>query len=246
MRRSLGVVVLGMVLGAWSARAGATAIVSIGSAVGLPGQGVDISFRLSDTEGLPVAAVQLDVLYPDTILNVDLADDCNLAARLPESLSLIVFQVAPDRARFLVIDLGYPGALISDGELFTCTFHIAPEPAATVAELVGDRLEVSDDLAMPIPASVENGAVTVVLCGNGTVDPGENCDDAGDNGSSRSCCAYDCQYVPNGAASCDGNDCTRPDTCTDGVCTPGVCADGQGCTICGGVCVDAGSMCLCE
>ncbi len=86
------------------------------------------------------------------------------------------------------------------------------------------------------------------FCGNGVVDVanGEDCDDAADNGTASSCCTASCDFKPNGNASCDGNLCTRPDTCTNGVCTPGACADAQACSGCGGVCNDTGSTCECQ
>jgi hypothetical protein len=86
------------------------------------------------------------------------------------------------------------------------------------------------------------------LCGNGAVEStaGEACDAGANNGTASSCCDATCQFKPNGNASCDGNLCTRPDTCTDGVCTPGGCADAQACSICGGTCVDMGASCGCQ
>jgi hypothetical protein len=237
--------IAGLVFSLWSAQASGVVTVTIGDAAGLPGSDVDVTVGLSGGEG-NVASVQLDVLYPNTILSIVPADDCVLAERLSESLSLFAFHPAPGRARFLVIDLNFPGELISNGDLFTCAFHIAPLPSGFVADLVGDRLEVSDDLAVPLPATVEDGTVTVLLCGNGAIDAGEACDDGSDNGSSISCCTATCQFVPDGEASCDGNECTRPDTCLAGVCTPGSCADGGACTACGGTCVDTGSSCNCE
>jgi hypothetical protein len=86
----------------------------------------------------------------------------------------------------------------------------------------------------------------ITLCGNGTLDSGEQCDDGAANGGHATCCTTDCTYKPNGTASCDNNACTRPDTCTNGVCTPGGCADGMACTICGGTCADNGGSCDCE
>jgi hypothetical protein len=234
-----------MVAGLWSAQASEAATLTIGDAAGLPGSDVGVVVSLSGTVE-DVAAVQLDVLFLNAILDIVPADDCALAERLADSLSLFSFRPAPNRARFLIVDLNYPGALISDGDLFTCAFHIVPQPPGSVAELVGDRFEISNELAMPIPVSVENGTVTVLFCGNGSIEPGEACDDGSDNGTSSSCCTAGCQFVPDGEASCDGNDCTRPDTCIAGVCTPGTCAEGGACTVCGGVCVDTGSSCGCE
>jgi hypothetical protein len=247
MGRDVRPAIAGLVfaVGLWSAQASAAVTVTIGDAAGSPGGNADVTVAMAGGMG-DVAAVQLDVTFPETILSISPADDCTLADRLPASLSFIVFHPAANRARFLIIDLNYPGALISDGDLFTCSFHILSEPSGSVAELVGDRLEVSDDLAMSVPASVEDGMVTVLLCGNGVIDAGEACDDGSDNGTSFSCCTTTCQFVSDGEASCDGNECTRPDTCVAGVCTPGGCADGGACTVCGGLCVATGSSCSCE
>ncbi len=83
-------------------------------------------------------------------------------------------------------------------------------------------------------------------CGNGVTEGGEQCDDGSLNGTGSSCCRATCQFKANGAASCDGNICTRTDTCTAGVCSAGPCADAQACTSCGGVCEDTGSECVCN
>jgi hypothetical protein len=104
-------------------------------------------------------------------------------------------------------------------------------------------LVVGSALAVPLSLLSVAQAAT---CGNEIVEAGEACDDGADNGSGASCCAGNCQFKPNGNASCDGNVCTRPDTCTAGVCSPGNCADGSGCTYCGGQCVDTGSSCDCD
>jgi hypothetical protein len=87
-----------------------------------------------------------------------------------------------------------------------------------------------------------------VLCGNGTLESsaGEECDEGTANNGASSCCDAHCQFKPNGAASCDGNLCTRSDTCTNGVCTPGGCAHTQACSICGGTCINTGSACECQ
>jgi parallel beta-helix repeat protein len=101
--------------------------------------------------------------------------------------------------------------------------------------------------ARPLGAAVDLGAYeySSPSCGNGDVGAGEDCDAAAANGTDASCCTANCQFEPNGSASCDGNACTRPDTCADGVCTAGGCADGQACSLCGGTCDDTGSACEC-
>ncbi|MFN2426341.1 MAG: lysyl oxidase family protein [Candidatus Binatia bacterium] len=76
-------------------------------------------------------------------------------------------------------------------------------------------------------------------CGNGVVDPGENCDDG--NPDAGDCCSPDCQIVAADGATCDdANACTLAETCTAGVCVPGgdvtcdpclVCDSGAGCVV---------------
>ena len=80
------------------------------------------------------------------------------------------------------------------------------------------------------------GAVDVVLrqirrCGNGNVDPGEQCDDG--NAASGDCCSPACQLEPEGQACDDGLFCTLDSTCSQGACLARslrACTDGNGCT----------------
>jgi hypothetical protein len=88
-------------------------------------------------------------------------------------------------------------------------------------------------------------AASSATCGDGVVQGAEQCDAGANNGTGSSCCDAACHFKPNGSASCDGNDCTRPDTCTNGVCTSGSCASGSACSICGGTCsASGGCQCL--
>ena len=99
------------------------------------------------------------------------------------------------------------------------------------------------DCAGPFPAS---GTFFGSHCGNGIVDPGEQCDDG--NVFDGDCCSSSCRPenpggwcpddgnictddVCDGAGNCvhppksglcdDGNECTVGDTCADGICAPG-------------------------
>lgn len=80
------------------------------------------------------------------------------------------------------------------------------------------------------------------VCGNGTIESGEQCDDGAANGDGATCCDTDCSYKADGPASCDGEACTN-DTCTAGVCET-TCRTGEACSICGGTCSSA-SGCEC-
>src|SRR5262249_45140554 len=58
------------------------------------------------------------------------------------------------------------------------------------------------------------------ICGNGTVDPGEQCDDG--NIVAGDCCSPSCQFESAGSACEDGNPCTANGTCDGaGVCQAG-------------------------
>ncbi len=54
-------------------------------------------------------------------------------------------------------------------------------------------------------------SVTVTPCGNGVVDPGEQCDDRNTNGGD--CCSSSCQFETNGSLCTDSNACTQIDQC---------------------------------
>ena len=72
------------------------------------------------------------------------------------------------------------------------------------------------------------------ICGNGMIDPGEQCDDG--NIAAGDCCSPSCQFESAGAACEDGNPCTANSTCDGaGACqvggfTTAACDDGNACT----------------
>lgn len=68
-------------------------------------------------------------------------------------------------------------------------------------------------------------------CGDGTVDPGEECDDG--NLIDGDCCSSACLHEADGSPCDDGLYCTATDTCSAGTCVGdgNVCDDGVDCTV---------------
>jgi outer membrane protein assembly factor BamB len=79
-----------------------------------------------------------------------------------------------------------------------------PLPASSEARsaVAGDTLFVG----YGIPSG---GVRAFSLCGNGTVDPGEDCDPA----ASATCCTAACKFAASGAGCDDGDACTSSDQC---------------------------------
>ncbi len=81
---------------------------------------------------------------------------------------------------------------------------------------------------------------------DGTVDPGEECDDGTANGTTTCGCQSDCTYTPADTACDDGLFCTEGETCDgEGACQAGipvVCDDGLFCTV--NSCDEASDMCV--
>ncbi len=123
-----------------------------------------------------------------------------------------------------------PGEVCDDGVNGCCSLFPAPclafQPAGTVCADDGD----------PLTNDICDGAGTCthphVLCPNGVLDPGEQCDDG--NTSFTDCC-YLCRFRPSGAACDDDGDPLTRDIC-DGA---GTCQHVR----CGNHALDAGEVC---
>ncbi len=108
----------------------------------------------------------------------------------------------------------------------------------------GNRYALAwEDLAIGTPAPsapepdyndlvIEVSGVAPFGCGNGVVDPGEDCDDG--NTANGDCCSETCLAAVTGTPCADADLCNGAETCqAGGVCgagTPLVCNDGNACT----------------
>ena len=123
------------------------------------------------------------------------------------------------------------------------------EPSLTPAQILfsltaGAPMVTNPDNGLSFPRTRVDLAVALILgvCGNGTLDPGEDCDDS--NTDPGDCCDATCQYEGTGSSCDDADLCTTSDVC-DGagscvgsepldcddanVCTDDSCAPETGC-----------------
>ncbi len=118
------------------------------------------------------------------------------------------------------------------------TTPLATEFGAAVNALGTEKLVVG------APGAV--GAVTIFkkLCGNGSLDAGEQCDDG--NRVDGDCCSRRCEYEASGSSCSDGNACTQTDECNaTGACVgtnPVICTALDECHV-AGTCNTATGVC---
>ena len=93
-------------------------------------------------------------------------------------------------------------------------------------------------------ATMQAGVAYGFVCGNGIVEPGEQCDDG--NAVNGDCCSSTCQFEPLKSPCNDHNPCTTGDGCNGaGVCGFMACKTGAPCDFCGSTCTRNGSACKC-
>ena len=98
--------------------------------------------------------------------------------------------------------------------------------------LTGDGEEIHSTCTSITPAC--NGPLVATKCGNGVIDPLENCEDG--NQADGDCCSARCRLDPVGTVcTTDGNDCTADVCNATGTCThlprSGPCDDGNPCSV---------------
>ncbi len=170
-----------------------------------------------------------------------------------------VFRIAADGTIVELIDangdgagnpLDFPFGLATDvaGNVYVAAqfssnaFRVAPTGEITVivgpdGDGIGNALDDASGIAVSqagkvyVTGAASNNVFRIeLLCGNGTVDPGEQCDDG--NNFDDDCCSRLCRFELEGSPCDDSNACTTTDVCESGVCV-GTCAVGK---LCGAGC----------
>jgi cysteine-rich repeat protein len=136
----------------------------------------------------------------------------------------------------------YPLSLAGTVDPGTGAFSVTGAIPGLCADLAcsgtGDGEESHSTCTSSISACA--GPISATKCGNGVIDPLENCEDG--NQADGDCCSARCRLDPAGTACTnDGNDCTDDVCDATGTCThvpiTAPCDDGNPCTI-GDVCAD--------
>ena len=145
--------------------------IAVGDAVGIRGGVAEVTVRVNGP-GFAFETAQLDILFDGDSLAVGPAD-CRKSARLPEHVLIVTdptTQPEPPkrRVRFALLDLSEPIDQFPEGDLFTCSFHVAPDAVLGSLALTEEKLAVSGDglnslcdFSGPIPCEQRDGTVLV-------------------------------------------------------------------------------------
>ena len=202
----------------WSNAPSACALSLCGASVCAPSLTLDAT-ATSCVAGTGGDEIDYALQY-DNPSDVDAATDVSIVATLPAGVQwasgAVPTSVVGDVLTFAVPDVNVHGG----GTLQFSTTLTSPPAAFTLLPQTA-ALHYSDSLSEPV-AAVDASAATAVpcgpWCGNGTVDAGEDCDDAGAAGTG--CCSPTCQYEPSGSScASDGQACTTDVCDAMGTCT---------------------------
>ena len=126
--------------------------------------------------------------------------------------------------------------LTVDGRALERPTILSTPSAAAASQAMPALATTSDGGTAVVWSNTAQSAIDIVLrqirhCGNGNIDPGEQCDDG--NAEAGDCCSPSCQFEPGGQTCDDGLLCTGSGACSEGACVPGPsvsCDDGNACT----------------
>ena len=141
-----------------------SAVIDIGSNVGLPGHAVDVTVSLATSGGLEVAATTNDITFYRRVMSLE-TTDCRVNPASGKTLSVaIVHQTQGARTMRFFVQSIFTAPPLLDGPLYTCTFHIAPTALPGRYPLIIHTSEGFGPTGAEVPrVSGTGGSVTVTL-----------------------------------------------------------------------------------
>ena len=153
-------------------------------------------------------------------------------------------------------------AVVDADSLATCLLCLADAHATAFLQDAYPQPGAAVDTATPTPAATPTSTGVGAVCGNGTLEPGEQCDPPADTACPEQCASpgtgaacqclplQSCSQVAPAPSSCLSDaDCPPPYTCAGGECRAGTCTVKADC-LAEGQCVYAGSVtegtCICN
>ena len=194
-----------------------------------------------------------DVIRADPVLGSTTSLNAGVtgpqAVTLEADGSIIVAAGTPTSAGiFRLRSDGKPASVVAQGGRLVAPRGVAVAPFGTIyvtdqASVIaidprtGTQTTLASGSSFTSPHGIAVVTASVKGCGNGILDPGEECDQGDGNGGTSSCCTSDCHlaatFVPCAGQSgfCgtqpDGVACTSDDPCTTGgKCVAGACTGG--------------------
>ncbi|MDX2170544.1 MAG: hypothetical protein SF182_25955 [Deltaproteobacteria bacterium] len=170
----------------------------------------DISIATLTRRGAPDVALPIDIVLPGETLELDGNTAGTSLSR--QASARLLFRDEPVEATTYVMEIIVSATAISQSCEVSARFG-AQNGSTTSCDACGypgfaERIQERDGLF--VTAIFEN------LCGNATLDPGEDCDLGQTNGAEGTCCDRFCRAAsPGSACGDDGNPCTA-DACTAG------------------------------
>lgn len=141
-----------------------SAVIDLGSNVGLPGHAVDVTASLATAGGLEVAATVNDITFYRQVMTLE-TTDCHANPATGKSLSVaIVQQTRTSRTMRIFVQSIFTAPPLADGLLYTCTFHIAPTALPGRYPLIIRTSQAFGPTGVEVPrVSGTSGSVAVTL-----------------------------------------------------------------------------------
>ncbi|HYC22008.1 MAG TPA: hypothetical protein VEI94_04865 [Candidatus Bathyarchaeia archaeon] len=180
--------------------------VVVGSVTGAPATQVTFDVSLA-ADGASVASMQNDTAFDPVqtpIASVGGLPDCTVNSATGKTAFFVFLPngcsgTACTSIRALLVSFTDANP-IPDGALYSCNVDISASapPASYPLTASGVVLSTPAGTAVPGAIGVDGAVVVPSSCGNGVIDPGEQCDDG--NQTSGDTCPADCKYTAGDSA----------------------------------------------